>query len=257
VYHDEVDRGSAPPRSAASCPLPAGAARSRNHPWLWPSASLAWAAARLGRPDARRRRADAREQWLHPGGEDPSPPRRGHPPRPAAPPGATTHTPEARQRWKRLDPVPTGSKRAGRSCQGAPVRKIHGMPLTMRRCGAFGRPVQGFSFGRCAAKRRHRASGKSPSPTRSVWDRGPESSVVGRGALRRCGRAGPGCGRGPPLLPLVAVRAAKLRRTRENPAIRKKPTIREKRGRGEGLQAWSRVTSPIPGRDRLRPGERP
>ncbi len=167
------------------------------------------------------------------------------------------HTPEARQRWKRLDPVPTGSKRAGRSCRGAPVRKIHGMPLTIRRCGAFGRPVQGFSFGRCAAKRRHRASGKSPSPTRSVWDRGPESSVVGRGALRRCGRAGPGCGRGPPLLPLVAVRAAKLRRTRGNPAIRKKPTIREKRGRGEGLQAWSRVTSPIPGRDRLRPGERP
>src|SRR3712207_8255999 len=30
----------------------------------------------------------------------------------------------------------------------------------------------------------------SPCPTRSVWDRGPESSVVCRGALRRCGRAG-------------------------------------------------------------------
>ncbi len=214
MYHGEVDRGSAPPRSAASCPPPAGAACSRYHPGCGPA--LPW-----------------------PGLQ---PRMRG---------------PDARQRWKRLEPVLTGSKRAGRSCRGAPVRKIHGVPLTMRRCGAFGRPVQGFSGGRCAAKRPHRASGKSPCPTRSVWDRGPESSVVCRGALRRCGRAGPGCGRGPPLLPMVAVRAAKLRRTRENPAIRKKPTIREKRGRGEGLQAWSRVTSLIPGRDRLRHGERP
>ncbi len=67
--------------------------------------------------------------------------------------------PDARERWKRLNPVLTGSKRAGRSCRGAPVRKIHGVPLTMRRCGAFGRPVQGLSGGRCAAKRRYRASG--------------------------------------------------------------------------------------------------
>src|SRR3954454_15171814 len=57
------------------------------------------------------------------------------------------------------------------------------MPLMMRRCGAFGCPVQGFSGGRCGSSRRHCASVKSPRPTQSIWELRPETSAVCRHTL--------------------------------------------------------------------------
>src|SRR3954471_3560183 len=57
------------------------------------------------------------------------------------------------------------------------------MPLTMRRCGAFGSPVQVFSGGRWGSSRRHCASVKSPRPTQPIWELRPETSAVCRHAL--------------------------------------------------------------------------
>src|SRR5690349_9561588 len=57
------------------------------------------------------------------------------------------------------------------------------MPLMMRRCGAFGCPVQGFSGGRCGSSRRHCASAKSPRLTYPMWELRPETSGVCRHAL--------------------------------------------------------------------------
>ncbi|UZO94955.1 Hypothetical protein RMHFA_05626 (plasmid) [Roseomonas mucosa] len=57
------------------------------------------------------------------------------------------------------------------------------MPFRMRRCGAFGRPVWGFSGGRCGSSRRHCASVKSPRLTPSIWGHRSETSSVCRDAL--------------------------------------------------------------------------
>src|SRR4029453_3041884 len=57
------------------------------------------------------------------------------------------------------------------------------MPLMMRRCGAFGRPVRGSSGGRCGSRRRHCASLKSPRLTRPQWEIRPETSAVCRSPL--------------------------------------------------------------------------
>src|SRR5690349_18429380 len=59
------------------------------------------------------------------------------------------------------------------------------MPSMMRRCGAFGCPVQGFSGGRCGSRRRHCASVKSPLLTQPIWDHRPETSALRRHALVR------------------------------------------------------------------------
>src|SRR4051795_6063528 len=57
------------------------------------------------------------------------------------------------------------------------------MPLIMRRCGAFGCPVQGFSGGRCGSSCRHCASVKSPRLIYPIWELRAETSALCRHAL--------------------------------------------------------------------------
>src|SRR4051812_35975037 len=59
------------------------------------------------------------------------------------------------------------------------------MPSMMRRCGAFGCPVQGFSGGRCGSRRPHCASVKSPRLTYPKRELRPETSALCRHALGR------------------------------------------------------------------------
>jgi len=70
--------------------------------------------------------------------------------------------PATRHRRSRLDTVDHGPYRSGRSRHGAPVRKRHRMPLMIRRWSTFGRPVSGFSGGRCGSSRSHSWSLNSP-----------------------------------------------------------------------------------------------
>ena len=96
---------------------------------------------------------------------------------------AWSQVPAARQRQNRLDTVPTGPWRPGRSRQGAPVQCTHSMPFRMRRWSSFGRPIQGFPGGNNGSRRRHRASISSLRLTPSIWDHRPETSAVCRHAL--------------------------------------------------------------------------
>src|SRR3712207_3499197 len=57
------------------------------------------------------------------------------------------------------------------------------MPFRMRRWSPFGRPVRGFSGGRCGCRRRHCASVKSPRLTPPMWHHTPATEAVCRSAL--------------------------------------------------------------------------
>jgi hypothetical protein len=91
--------------------------------------------------------------------------------------------PATRQRQNRLYTVDHGPYRSGRSRQGLPVRSRHRMPLMIRRCSAFGRPVSGFSGGSTGSSRPHSWSVSSPRCLMPIVEQNP-AHLSGRFAYR-------------------------------------------------------------------------